>query len=208
MSQPATISDDPPTSYPQLVATYGFLPNLFQVQSTIPQAIEAEQRLIETVVVRQDRLSRHQKAAILNGVATVRGSDYCRALFWHSFTPAADPSSALLDFCLKLGKHGPWVSGADLLKPKTSGFDEKAIADFYHGKTVRIVVGFSAGGGYDQYSRLIARHLGKYIPGSPAVIVDNMAGAGSIIAANHTFNAAPKDGTVIGNISGPIINRR
>jgi tripartite-type tricarboxylate transporter receptor subunit TctC len=89
--------------------------------------------------------------------------------------------------------------------PAKSGFDEKAVADFYHGKTVRIVVGFSAGGGYDQYSRLIARHLAKYIPGNPAVIVDNMAGAGSIIAANHTFNAAPKDGTVIGNISGPII---
>jgi tripartite-type tricarboxylate transporter receptor subunit TctC len=79
------------------------------------------------------------------------------------------------------------------------------VADFYRGKTIRIVVGFSAGGGYDQYSRLIARHLSKYIPGNPAIIVDNMAGAGSIIAANHTFNAAPKDGTVIGNISGPII---
>ena len=66
-------------------------------------------------------------------------------------------------------------------------------------------MGFSAAGGYDQYSRLIARHLSKYVPGNPAIIVDNMAGAGSIIAANHTFNAAPKDGTVIGNISGPII---
>ena len=89
--------------------------------------------------------------------------------------------------------------------PAKPGFDEKAVADFYRGKTVRIVVGFSAGGGYDQYSRLIARHLSKYIPGNPAIIVDNMAGAGSIIAANHTFNAAPKDGTLIGNISGPII---
>jgi len=86
-----------------------------------------------------------------------------------------------------------------------AGFDEKAVANFYRGKTVRIVVGFSAGGGYDQYSRLIARHLAKFIPGNPNVLVDNMAGAGSIIAANHTFNAAPKDGTVIGNISGPII---
>jgi tripartite-type tricarboxylate transporter receptor subunit TctC len=85
------------------------------------------------------------------------------------------------------------------------GFDEKAVADFYRGKTVRIVVGFSAGGGYDQYSRLVARHLGKYIPGNPVVIVENMAGAGSIIAANHVFNAAPKDATVVGNISGPII---
>ena len=85
------------------------------------------------------------------------------------------------------------------------GFDEKAVADFYRGKTVRIIVGFSAGGGYDAYSRLIARHLGQYIPGNPTVIVDNMAGAGSIIAANHVYNAGAKDGTVIGNISGPII---
>jgi len=89
--------------------------------------------------------------------------------------------------------------------PAKPGFDEKAVADFYRNKTIRIVVGFSAGGGYDQYSRLIARHLSKYIPGNPTIIVDNMAGAGSIIAANHTFNAAPKDGTMIGNISGPII---
>ena len=79
------------------------------------------------------------------------------------------------------------VQAAALAKP---GFDEKAVADFYRGKTIRLVVGFSAGGGYDQYSRLIARHLSKYIPGNPTVIVDNMAGAGSIIAANHTFNAA------------------
>jgi tripartite-type tricarboxylate transporter receptor subunit TctC len=84
-------------------------------------------------------------------------------------------------------------------------YDEKAIANFYRNKTVRIIVGFTAGGGYDQYSRMIGRHLSRYIPGNPAVIVDNMAGAGSIIAANHMFNAAPKDGTVIGNISGPII---
>jgi tripartite-type tricarboxylate transporter receptor subunit TctC len=86
-----------------------------------------------------------------------------------------------------------------------AGFDGKAVAGFYQGKTVRIVVGFSAGGGYDQYSRLIARHLSKYIPGNPSVIVDNMPGVGSIIAANHVFNAAPKDGTIIGNISGPIV---
>lgn len=86
-----------------------------------------------------------------------------------------------------------------------SAFDEKAVANFYQGKTVRIVVGFSAGGGYDQYSRVIARHLSKYIPGNPSVIVDNMPGVGSIIAANHIFNAAPKDGTILGNISGPIV---
>jgi tripartite-type tricarboxylate transporter receptor subunit TctC len=86
-----------------------------------------------------------------------------------------------------------------------AAYDEKAVADFYRGKTVRIIVGFSAGGGYDAYSRLIGRHLHKHIPGNPSVIVDNMAGAGSIIAANYVYNAAPKDGTVIGNISGQII---
>ena len=86
-----------------------------------------------------------------------------------------------------------------------AGYDEKKVADFYRGKTLRIIVGFSAGGGYDQYSRLIGRHLSKYIPGNPAIVVDNMAGAGSIIAANHVYNAAAKDGTVVGNISGPII---
>ena len=83
--------------------------------------------------------------------------------------------------------------------------DDKAVADFYRGKTVRIIVGFSAGGGYDAYSRVIGRHLQKHIPGNPSVIVDNMAGAGSIILANYMYNAAPKDGTVIGNFSGQII---
>src|SRR5438445_13572125 len=79
-------------------------------------------------------------------------------------------------------------------------YNEKAVADFYRNKTLRIIVGFTAGGGYDQYSRLIGRHLSKHIPGNPNVIVDNMAGAGSIIAANHVYHAAPKDGTVVGNI--------
>ena len=83
--------------------------------------------------------------------------------------------------------------------------DDKAVADFYRGKTVKIIVGFSAGGGYDAYSRLIGRHLQKHIPGNPSIIVENMAGAGSILLANHMFNVEPKDGTVIGNFSGQII---
>ena len=84
-------------------------------------------------------------------------------------------------------------------------FDEKTVAEFYKGKTVRIIVGFSAGGGYDAYSRVIGRHLHKHILGNPTVVVDNMAGAGSILAANHINNVAPKDGTIIGNFSGQII---
>lgn len=103
---------------------------------------------------------------------------------------------------LALGMLPDTGFAAQAAKP---AFDEKAVANFYQGKTVRIVVGFSAGGGYDQYSRMIARHLSKYIPGNPVVIVDNMPGVGSIIAANHIFNAAPKDGTIVGNISGPIV---
>jgi RNA polymerase sigma-70 factor, ECF subfamily len=129
MSQSATIFNDPPRSYPQLVAAYGFLPNLFRAQLAMPRAIEAEQRLIDTVVVRQGRLSRDQKDAILNGVATVRASDYCRALFGHSLSAVPDRNSALFDFCLKLAKHGPWVSGRDVLTLKNSGFDERAILE-------------------------------------------------------------------------------
>ncbi|MGZ8496101.1 MAG: Bug family tripartite tricarboxylate transporter substrate binding protein, partial [Candidatus Binatia bacterium] len=73
---------------------------------------------------------------------------------------------------------------------------------FYHGKTVRLVVGFSAGGGFDVYSRAISRHIGKHIPGNPAVVVENMTGAGSMVAANHVFRAAKADGLTIGNING------
>jgi len=100
-----------------------------------------------------------------------------------------------------LASYGTGIAG----QAPGAGYDEKKVADFYRGKSVRIIVGFSAGGGYDQYSRLIARHLSKYIPGNPGIVVENMAGAGSIIAANNVYNVAAKDGTVIGNISGPII---
>jgi tripartite-type tricarboxylate transporter receptor subunit TctC len=74
--------------------------------------------------------------------------------------------------------------------------------DFYKGKTIRIVVGFSAGGGFDTYARAIARHMGRHIPGQPDIVVVNMAGAGSLIAANHVYKAAAKDGTVIGHPQG------
>lgn len=73
---------------------------------------------------------------------------------------------------------------------------------FYKGKTVRIIVGFAAGGGFDTYSRAIARHLGKHIPGNPTVIVENMAGAGSLVSANHMYRLAKPDGLTIGNFSG------
>jgi tripartite-type tricarboxylate transporter receptor subunit TctC len=76
---------------------------------------------------------------------------------------------------------------------------------FYEGKTVRVVVGFSAGGGYDTYSRVIARHLGRHIPGKPTVIVENMPGAGSLIAANYLYKVAKPDGLTIGNFAGGLV---
>ena len=73
-------------------------------------------------------------------------------------------------------------------------------AEFYAGKTVTIVVGSDVGGGYDTNARLLGRHIGKFIPGNPTVIVQNRPGAGSITAANYIYSAAPKDGTTIGMV--------
>src|ERR671912_690134 len=77
--------------------------------------------------------------------------------------------------------------------------------DFYSNKTLRIVVGFSPGGGMDIYARAIGRHLGKNIPGKPTVIVENMPGAGSLIAANYLYNQAKPDGLTIGSWIGGLI---
>jgi len=81
-------------------------------------------------------------------------------------------------------------------------FAHAADDGYYKGKTIRLIVAFSAGGGYDTYSRTIARHLGKHIPGNPSVVVDNMTGAGGIIHANYMFKQAKPDGLTIGNNSG------
>ncbi len=76
---------------------------------------------------------------------------------------------------------------------------------FYKGKTMRIIVGFGAGGGFDTYARLIARHLGKHIPGNPNIIVENMTGAGSMLATNYVYKVAKPDGLTIGSFSGTLI---
>jgi len=74
------------------------------------------------------------------------------------------------------------------------------VSDFYKGKQVQIIVGYGAGGGYDMYARVLARHLGSKIPGSPGIVVQNMPGAGSLRAANFIQSVAPKDGTAIGAV--------
>jgi tripartite-type tricarboxylate transporter receptor subunit TctC len=76
---------------------------------------------------------------------------------------------------------------------------------FFEGKTVRVIVGLAPGGGFDTYARVIGRHLGKHVPGSPTVIVDNMPGAGSLISANHVYKVAKPDGLTVGKFNGALI---
>lgn len=76
---------------------------------------------------------------------------------------------------------------------------------FYKGKTIRMIVAFSPGGGFDTYSRAIARHMGKHIPGNPTIVVENMTGAGGIIQANYMYLQAKPDGLIIGNNIGGLI---
>jgi len=90
-----------------------------------------------------------------------------------------------------IGTAGPlWSAAAD----------EGAVADFYKGKTLTIVVGFAPGGGYDVTARIVARHLKNHIPGNPTVIVENRPGAGTLVAANLVYNTLPQNGTIIANI--------
>ncbi len=76
---------------------------------------------------------------------------------------------------------------------------------FYKGKMLNFVVGFAAGGGFDTYTRAIARHMGRHIPGNPTTVVINRPGAGSLIAANYVYNKSKPDGLTIGNFIGPLI---
>ncbi|MCC6888943.1 MAG: hypothetical protein IT536_10455 [Hyphomicrobiales bacterium] len=81
------------------------------------------------------------------------------------------------------------------------GLQQARAEDFFKGKTIRIVVGYGPGGGYDLYARVFAKHIGQFIPGNPTVIVQNMPGAGSFRAARYLYEAAPKDGTYLGVVS-------
>ncbi len=84
----------------------------------------------------------------------------------------------------------------------------KPTDNFYAGKTIRVVVGSSTGGQYDGWARLLARHMPKYIPGNPTMVVENMPGAGGMVAANYMYNVAPRDGTVISTFaSGMVTNQ-
>ena len=74
-------------------------------------------------------------------------------------------------------------------------------ADFYRGKTLRMLIGYGPGGGYDIYGRLVAEFLPRHLPGNPTIVAQNMPGAGSFVAAKYIYDVAPKDGTVFGSLA-------
>lgn len=102
--------------------------------------------------------------------------------------------------------RSPWLAiigvtaalGVTACGRTSSGTPGSAGELFYAGKTVTIVVGSGAGGGFDTTARLVSRHIGRHIPGNPTIIVQNMTGGGGMVAANYMYNVALKDGTVVG----------
>ncbi len=95
------------------------------------------------------------------------------------------------------------LSTALLLALSTANLQAQAdpVADFYRGKTVNVLIGVGVGGEYDIQARLVARHIGKHIPGNPSVVPQNMTGAGGLRMTNYLYGVAPKDGTYIGMIA-------
>ena len=92
------------------------------------------------------------------------------------------------------------VAGACALWAANVAAAQDSVEQFYKGRQINLIVGSSAGGGYNTYARLLARHLGNYIPGNPSIVVQNMSGAGSNRAAGYIYGVAPKDGTALGAI--------
>jgi tripartite-type tricarboxylate transporter receptor subunit TctC len=90
------------------------------------------------------------------------------------------------------------VAAALSAPTRSAGAD--AVADFYKGRTIPLIIGYSVGSGYDLYARLLARFIGRYIPGHPTVLAQNMPGAGSLKAAMYLYGVAPKDGSVLATI--------
>jgi tripartite-type tricarboxylate transporter receptor subunit TctC len=98
-----------------------------------------------------------------------------------------------------------WISVMVLIFVAVINPQPAQAQDFYKDKTIRFIVGYSAGGSFDLYTRVIARHFSKHVPGNPATLVENMTGAGGIIAANHLYNIAKPDGLTIGAWAAPLV---
>ena len=105
-----------------------------------------------------------------------------------------------------MNKHRRMATGLLLGMACLVGLAASAGAqESFAGKTVKLVVAYSPGGSFDLYTRLIARHIGKHLPGKPSTIVQNMTGAAGMIAANYVYNTAKPDGLTIGAFAGPLV---
>jgi tripartite-type tricarboxylate transporter receptor subunit TctC len=102
-----------------------------------------------------------------------------------------------MNFRNGIGIHNLAVLGFALAALHVTAAVADPVEDFYKGKTISLYIGFTQGGGYDVYARAVARFMGKHIPGNPTIVPRQMTGVGSLLAANNTFNTAPKDGTVL-----------
>jgi len=107
-----------------------------------------------------------------------------------------------------LGRWRAWFAGAVACATLASGAPAQSIEDFYRGKTITMVVSTGVGNGFDTNARLVARHLGRHIPGQPTIVVKNMPGAGHVLAANYLAADAPRDGTAIALIMPSIITHQ
>ena len=106
------------------------------------------------------------------------------------------------------GLHASLISLCAAIAASQSLAQSDDVTQFYTGRQISLIVGANAGGGYDAQGRLMARHLGRFLPGSPVSIVQNMPGAGSLQAANHLYNVAPKDGSVIALLQRGVLSSR
>lgn len=146
-------------------------------------------------ITRRGRVARHvAAAAVLGLVLTACGSDETE--------PTADGEGAATT---TEADASPAAGEGDVTTSDDDGEGNADVASFYDGNTFHIVVGFSAGGGYDTYARTIAAHIGDHIPGNPNVIVENLTGAGSLVSANQLYTTLPSDGTYTGHFIGGLL---
>lgn len=121
--------------------------------------------------------------------------------FWRSLTFGLAGAALLAGACAPAAAPQPPAAPPAVGAPSPT----PAGPPFYAGKTIRIIAGYAAGGGYDAYARLLAKYIGKHIPGNPTAVVENMVGAGSLIAANNLYKVAKPDGLTFGTFGEGLV---
>ena len=144
---------------------------------------------------RAEGAARRARADAGRGIAEARGRGRHRVAGDHR-QGQGDLSAELTRDCHASDRLRVALAVVSLLLPAAAA--AQSVADFYRGKTVSLILGYPGGGSNGIYARAVARHIGRHIPGNPNVIFRTMPGAGSLVAANHLFHVAPKDGTALG----------